>query len=107
MRLGILFLLLGFLPLSAQNAQLAGMQQDLADLRTEVEKLKLENADLRAALNRQKAGQGQSASTNESVAKARAEILGDVDRRLKQQTDDVNAALAEDRSEERRVGKEC
>ena len=95
MRLGILFLLLGFLPLSAQNAQLAGMQQDLADLRTEVEKLKLENADLRAALSRQKAGQGQSASTSESVAKARAEILGEVDRRLKQQTDDVNAALAE------------
>lgn len=95
MRLGILFLLLGFLPLSAQNAQLAGMQQDLADLRTEVEKLKLENADLRAALNRQKAGQGQSASTNDAVAKARAEILNEVDRRLKQQTDDVNAALAE------------
>jgi LysM repeat protein len=95
MRLGILFLLLGFLPLSAQNAQLAGMQQDLADLRNEVEKLKLENADLRAALNRQKAGQGQSASTNEAVAKARTEILSEVDRRLKQQTDDVNAALAE------------
>ncbi len=81
MRLGILFLLLGFLPLSAQNAQLAGMQQDLADLR--------------AALARQKAGQGQSVSTNEAVAKARAEILNEVDRRLKQQTDDVNAALAE------------
>lgn len=95
MRLGLLFLLLGFLPLSAQNAQLAGMQQDLADLRTEVEKLKLENADLRAALARQKAGQGQSASTNDAVAKARAEILNEVDRRLKQQTDDVNAALAE------------
>ena len=95
MRLGILFLLLGFLPLSAQNAQLAGMQQDLADLRTDVEKLKLENADLRAALARQKAGQGQSTSTNEAVAKARAEILSEVDRRLKQQTDDVNAALAE------------
>ena len=95
MRLGIFFLLFGLLPLSAQNAQLAGMQQDLADLRTEVEKLKLENADLRAALARQKAGQGQSASTNEAVAKARAEILNEVDRRLKQQTDDVNAALAE------------
>jgi len=95
MRLGIFFLLFGLLPLSAQNAQLAGMQQDLADLRTEVEKLKLENADLRAALARQKAGQGQSASTNEAVAKARAEILGEVDRRLKQQTDEVNAALAE------------
>lgn len=95
MRYGILFLLFGLLPLSAQNAQLAGMQQDLADLRTEVEKLKLENADLRAALARQKAGQGQSASTNEAVAKARAEILNEVDRRLKQQTDDVNVALAE------------
>jgi len=95
MRLGLLFFLLGLLPLSAQNAQLAGMQQDLADLRTEVEKLKLENADLRAALARQKAGQGQSASTNDAVAKARAEILNEVDRRLKQQTDDVNAALAE------------
>jgi LysM repeat protein len=95
MRLGLLFLLLGFLPLSAQNAQLAGMQQDLADLRTEVEKLKLENADLRAALNRQKAGQGQSASSAEALAKARAETLNEVDRRLKQQTTDVNAALAE------------
>ena len=95
MRFGILFLLFGILPLAAQNAQLAGMQQDLADLRTEVEKLKLENADLRAALARQKAGQGQSASTNEAMAKARAEILNEVDRRLKGQTDDVNAALAE------------
>ena len=95
MRLGILFLLLGFLPLSAQNAQLAGMQQDLADLRTEVEKLKLENTDLRAALNRQKAGEGASASTAETLAKARAETLNEVDRRLKQQTADVNAALAE------------
>ena len=49
MRLGFLFLLLGFLPLSAQNAQLAGMQQDLAELRIEVEKLKLENAGQRGA----------------------------------------------------------
>ena len=45
MRLGLLFLFLGLLPLSAQNAQIAGMQQDLAELRNEVEKLKLENAD--------------------------------------------------------------
>ncbi len=95
MRLGILFLFVGFAPLSAQNAQLAGMQQDLADLRTEVEKLKLENADLRAALARQKAGQSPSASANEVLAKSRAEILDEVDRRLKQQTADVNAALAE------------
>jgi len=95
MRIGFLFLLFGLLPLSAQNAQLAGMQQDLADLRTEVEKLKLENADLRAALNRQKAGQGPSASTADAMTKARAETLNEVDRRLKQQTADVNAALAE------------
>jgi LysM repeat protein len=95
MRLGILFLLLGLLPLSAQNAQLAGMQQDLAELRNEVEKLKLENADLRAALNRQKTGQSPAASQNETFAKARAETLTEVDRKLKQQTADVNAALAE------------
>jgi hypothetical protein len=95
MRIGFLFLFLGLLPLSAQNAQLAGMQQDLADLRTEVEKLKLENADLRAALNRQKAGQGPSASTADAMTKARAETLNEVDRRLKQQTADVNVALAE------------
>jgi len=95
MRLGILFLLLGLLPLSAQNAQLAGMQQDLAELRNEVEKLKLENADLRAALNHQKAGQSQSASQADVLAKARAETMNEVDRRLKQQTTEVNAALAE------------
>jgi len=95
MRLGFLFLLLGFLPLSAQNAQLAGMQQDLAELRIEVEKLKLENADLRASLARAKAGLGQPAAAGDSLAKSRAEILNEVDRRLKQQTDDVNAALAE------------
>jgi LysM repeat protein len=95
MRIGILFLLLGLLPLSAQNAQLAGMQQDLAELRTEVEKLKLENADLRATLSRQKAGQSPAASQGEALSKARAETLTEVDRRLKQQTADVNAALAE------------
>ena len=95
MRLGLLFLLFGFLPLSAQNAQIAGMQQDLAELRNEVEKLKLENADLRAALNRQKSGQSPAASQNEAFAKARAETLTEVDRKLKQQTADVNAALAE------------
>jgi len=95
MRLGILFLLLGLLPLSAQNAQLAGMQQDLAELRNEVEKLKLENADLRTALNHQKAGQSQSASQADVLAKARAETMNEVDRRLKQQTTEVNAALAE------------
>jgi len=71
------------------------MQQDLAELRNEVEKLKLENADLRAALNHQKAGQSQSASQADALAKTRAETLNEVDRRLKQQTADVNAALAE------------
>jgi len=95
MRLGILILFLGLLPLAAQNAQLAGMQQDLAELRNEVEKLKLENADLRTALNRQKAGQSPAASQGEALSKARAETLAEVDRRLKQQTDEVNTALAE------------
>ena len=95
MRFGILFLFLGLLPLAAQNAQLAGMQQDLAELRNEVEKLKLENADLRSALNRQKASQSPAASQGEALSKARAETLAEVDRRLKQQTDEVNAALAE------------
>ncbi|MCX6889116.1 MAG: LysM peptidoglycan-binding domain-containing protein [Verrucomicrobia bacterium] len=95
MRLGILFLFLGLIPLAAQNAQIAGMQQDLAELRNEVEKLKLENADLRTALNRQKAGQSPAASQGEALSKARAETLVEVDRRLKQQTDEVNAALAE------------
>jgi LysM repeat protein len=95
MRFGILFLFLGLLPLSAQNAQIAGMQQDLAELRNEVEKLKLENADLRSALNRQKASQTPAASQGEVMSKARAETLAEVDRRLKQQTDEVNAALAE------------
>ena len=95
MRLGILFLFLGLLPLSAQNAQIAGMQQDLAELRNEVEKLKLENADLRSALNRQKASQSPAVSQGEAISKARAETLTEVDRRLKQQTDEVNAALAE------------
>ena len=95
MRLGILFLFLGLLPLTAQNAQIAGMQQDLAELRNEVEKLKLENADLRSALNRQKASQSPAASQGEAISKARAETLAEVDRRLKQHTDEVNAALAE------------
>jgi LysM repeat protein len=71
------------------------MQQDLAELRNEVEKLKLENADLRTALNRQKASQSPAASQGEAISKARAETLAEVDRRLKQQTDEVNAALAE------------
>lgn len=95
MRLGILLLFLGLLPLSAQNAQIAGMQQDLAELRNEVEKLKLENADLRAALSHQKSAQAPAASQADVLAKSKAETLAEVDRRLKQQTADVNAALAE------------
>ena len=95
MRLGILFLFLGLLPLSAQNAQIAGMQQDLAELRNEVEKLKLENADLRAALSHQKSAQAPAASQADVLAKSKADTLAEVDRRLKQQTADVNAALAE------------
>jgi septal ring factor EnvC (AmiA/AmiB activator) len=95
MRLGVVLIFLGLLPLPAQNNQLAGLQQDLAELRTEVEKLKLENADLRDALAKQKAGQGQSASQAEAIAKSRTETLAELDRRLKQQTAEVNAALAE------------
>jgi regulator of replication initiation timing len=96
MRLGLALLLLGLAPLFAQNsAQFAGMQQDLAELRNEVEKLKLDNADLRDALAKAKAGQVPAAGNAETLAKARAEILAEVDRRLKQQGVDVNAALAE------------
>lgn len=95
MRFGFALLLLGLTPVFAQTNQLAGIQQDLAELRTEVEKLKLENSDLREALARQKAGQAPAASNAESNAKLRAEVLAEVDRRLKQQTADVNAALAE------------
>lgn len=95
MRLGLLFLLLGFAPLFAQNNQLAGMQQDLAELRNEVEKLKLENADLRDALNKQRNASVGNSSTAEASARTKAEALAEVDRRLKQQTADVNAALTE------------
>ncbi len=95
MRFSLALLWFGLTPLLAQNAQLAGMQQDLAELRTEVEKLKLENSDLREAVARQKAGQGQSASSAEINAKLRAETLNEVDRRLKQQTADIDRALAE------------
>ncbi len=96
MRRGFALLFLSLAPLFAQNAaQFAGMQQDLADLRNEVEKLKLENADLRDALTKSKAGQAPAANQAETVAKLRAEILAEVDRRLKQQGVDVNAALAE------------
>ncbi len=95
MRFGLLFLLLGFAPLFAQNNQLAGMQQDLAELRNEVEKLKLENADLREALNKQRNASVGNSSNAEAAARTKAEALAEVDRRLKQQTADVNAALAE------------
>ena len=95
MRLWSALLFLGFTPLFAQTNQLAGIQQDLAELRTEVEKLKLENADLREALARQKAGQAPAASSAETSAKLRTEVFTEVDRRLKQQTAEVNAALAE------------
>jgi len=71
------------------------MQQDLAELRNEVEKLKLDNADLREALAKAKAAPAPASGNAETLAKARAEILAEVDRRLKQQGVDVNAALAE------------
>ncbi len=95
MRFGLLFLLLGFAPLFAQNNQLAGMQQDLAELRNEVDKLKLENADLRDALNKQRNASVGNSSNSEASARTKAEALTEVDRRLKQQTADVNAALTE------------
>ena len=95
MRFGLLFLLLGFAPLFAQNNQLAGMQQDLAELRNEVDKLKLENADLRDALNKQRNASVGYSSNSEASARTKAEALTEVDRRLKQQTADVNAALTE------------
>ena len=95
MRLVILWTLLLTASLWGQSNQLAGMQQDLAELRTEVEKLKLENADLREALAKQKAGQAPTMSNADSQARLRTEILNELDRRLKQQAAEVNAALAE------------
>jgi hypothetical protein len=71
------------------------MQQDLADLKTEVEKLKLENQDLRESLSRQRAAAAPASSASEANAKQRKEVLDEVDRRLKNQTKEVNAALAE------------
>ena len=95
MRLGLAFLLISLTPLRAQTNQLAGMQQDLADLKTEVEKLKLENQDLRESLSRQRASAAPASSASEANAKQRKEVLDEVDRRLKNQTKEVNAALAE------------
>jgi LysM repeat protein len=95
MRFGLAFILLVTAPLWAQTNQLAGVQQDLAELRTEVEKLKLDNADLRDALAKQKASQGQTMNNADAQARLRTEILNELDRRLKQQTAEVNAALTE------------
>lgn len=95
MRLGLAFLLMSLTPLGAQSNQLAGMQQDLADLKTEVEKLKLENQDLRESLSHQRASAAPASSTSEANAKQRKEVLDEVDRRLKIQTKEINAALAE------------
>ena len=95
MRFGLFLLLAGLAPLFAQNNQLAGLQQDLSELRNEVEKLKLENADLRDALNKQRNATVGNSSSAEAAARTKAEALAEVDRRLKQQTVDVNAALAE------------
>ena len=95
MRLGLAFLLMSLTPLGAQSSQVAGMQQDLADLKTEVEKLKLENQDLRESLSRQRSAAGPASSPSEANAKQRKEVLDEVDRRLKIQTKEVNAALAE------------
>lgn len=95
MRLGLAFLLMSLTPLWAQSNQVAGMQQDIADLKTEVEKLKLENQDLRESSSRQRASAAPASSPSEANAKQRKEVLDEVDRRLKIQTKEVNAALAE------------
>lgn len=96
MRLGLAILFFFSLtPLFAQSNQLAGMQQDIADLKTEVEKLKMENQDLRESLAKEKASKAPASSNTEANTRQRKEILDEMDRRLKQQTADVNAALAE------------
>ena len=95
MRLGLAFLLMSLTPLWAQSNLAAGMQQDIADLKTEVEKLKLENQDLRESISRQRASAAPASSPSEANAKQRKEVLDEVDRRLKIQTKEVNAALAE------------
>lgn len=95
MRYSLALLFFSLTPLFAQSNQLAGMQQDIADLKTEVEKLKLENQDLRESLAREKASKAPASSTTEANTRQRKEILDEMDRRLKQQTADVNAALAE------------
>lgn len=102
MRPALLLLLLStVLPSHAQNsAQLVGIQQDLTELKAEVEKLRLENADLRAEVSRLRAAPAPAApaakgADAESLARLRAEVLAELDRRLKLQTGDVNAALAD------------
>lgn len=95
MRLALAYLLLGLSPMFAQSNLAAGMQQDIADLKIEVEKLKMENADLRESLAKQKASAAPASSSSEIANRQRSETLNEVDRRLKQHTADVNAALAE------------
>lgn len=97
----LLLLLASVLPSHAQNsAQLVGIQQDLTELKAEVEKLRLENADLRAEVSRLRAAPAPAAPSPkgadaESLARLKAEVLAELDRRLKLQTGDVNAALAD------------
>ena len=95
MRLALAYLLLGLCPLFAQSNLAAGMQQDIADLKIEVDKLKMENSDLREAIAKQKASTAPASSSSEIANRQRSEVLNEVDRRLKQHTADVNAALAE------------
>ena len=95
MRLALAYIFLGLSPLVAQSNLAAGMQQDISDLKIEVDKLKMENADLREAMAKQKASAAPARSTGEIANRQRNEIFNEVDRRLKQQTADVNAALAE------------
>ncbi len=95
MRLALAYIFLGLSPLVAQSNLAAGMQQDISDLKIEVDKLKMENADLREAMAKQKASAAPASSTGEIANRQRNEIFNEVDRRLKQQTADVNAALAE------------
>lgn len=97
----LLLLLASVLPSSAQtSAQLVGIQQDLTELKAEVEKLRLENADLRAEVSRLRtvpapAAPAAKGADAESLVRLKAEILAELDRRLKLQTGDVNAALAD------------
>ena len=95
MRLALAYIFLGLSPVFAQSNLAAGMQQDIADLKIEVDKLKMENADLREALSKQKASAAPASSNTEIANRNRTEVLNEVDRRLKQHTADVNAALAE------------